>query len=479
MRRQGALLHRELLCALLLLVTLGLRPVTAQSGVPFVGLGDSIGQGVQSADASVETQPYSFLNLVAWRMGAPFPLPLIRTNIFGAVGSVDGRSRIDPGVRSYNLAVSGADAHSILYDAATATTTSQIDSETELVLFPELGSQIEIAERLMPEYVACWIGNNDALGAALAFDQLNATQLTPVADFTADFTQLVQRLDAIGAKAVFGTIPDITGIAFLMNRSDLVRFLGSDYGMADGNLTTIAAAFLVKLGLESGAIFSNPNYVLDPAEQQVITQRIDQLNDVIRHTVAAHGMALVDTHAIFDFLSAAPLDFFGLPLTTRFLGGIFSLDGVHPSNTGHALSAFFVIDALNQHYNANIPQLDAWTLYWLAYTDPHIDKDGDGRVAGRFGVGLLETLLSILSISGDSNDTLPAALPLTSEPVAATSSLAAVSDPSAALALDEYKQRTGTDLRRLSPRERIEAMHELFGTGRALKAKSKSSLHRQ
>jgi phospholipase/lecithinase/hemolysin len=458
------------MCAILLSLFLGLNSAHAQTDVPFVGLGDSIGQGVQSADANAATQPYSFLSLIAWRMGAPFPLPLIRTNIFGAVGSVDGRSRYEPTVRTNNLAVSGADVHSILYDAATAADVGQIDSETELVLFPELGSQIEIAERRRPAYVACWIGNNDALGAALAFDQLDATQLTPVAEFTADFTQLVQRLDAIGAKAAFGTIPDITGIGFLVNRNDLVRFLGSHHGLPDGSLTTLPAMFLVKLGLANGTIFSDPNYVLDPKEQQIISQHIDVLNDVIRTTVAAHGMALVDTHAIFDFLSSAPLDFFGFQLTTRFLGGIFSLDGVHPSNTGHALAAYFFIDALNQHYNANIPQLDPETLYWLTVTDPHLDKDGDGRVVGRFGAGLLETLLTILNIAGDSNDT-PAAAPTLVDPAAMTTSTAA--DTTTTSALAEYKRRTGKDLRRLSSRDRVRAMHELFGTGRGAKRGSK------
>ena len=41
----------------------------AQSAPKFVGLGDSIGEGVQSGDANEMTQPFSFLNLMAWRMG--------------------------------------------------------------------------------------------------------------------------------------------------------------------------------------------------------------------------------------------------------------------------------------------------------------------------------------------------------------------------------------------------------------------------
>ena len=186
-RSLGAGIGAALLCVLLS------SPASAQPAVPFVGLGDSIGEGVQSGDANEATQGFSFINLIGWHMGTDLSLPFIRTGWFGAVGSTDGRSRVNAATRSRNLAVSGADVASILRDAATALTTAEIDTETELVLFPETGSQIEIAERLNPAVVACWIGNNDALGAALAYDQLNATQLTPISEFTADFTELVQR----------------------------------------------------------------------------------------------------------------------------------------------------------------------------------------------------------------------------------------------------------------------------------------------
>jgi hypothetical protein len=443
--------------AVTLVVLVSAPSPRAQAGVPFVGMGDSIGEGVQSGDASAVTQGLSFLNLMAWRMGAEFPLPWIQTNFLGAVGSVDGRSRYDLSTRARNLAVSGADVTSILTDAATAVTPADIDTETELVLYPETGSQIEIAERLRPHTVAVWIGNNDALGAALAYDQLNATQLTPIPEFTARFTELVERIDALGSRAVFGTVPNISAIAFLADRHDLIRFLGTDYGLPEGHLTSIAAMMLVRLGLENGSLFSNPSFVLDPAEQAIVSAHVDAINNVIRTTVAAHGMAVADLHTIYQFLSVAPFDFFGATLSTRFLGGIFSLDGVHPSNTGHGLAAYFFIEALNQHYGSAIPQIDGGVFTFLVSTDPHIDHDGDGRVRGRFGAGLLETLLSILNISGDSNDA-SAVAPATG----AMLSIDEVQSPRTR-ALNEYMRRTGKDLRKMSRKERLDAVRALFG----------------
>ena len=74
--------------------------------------------------------------------------------------------------------------------------------------------------------------------------------------------------------------------------------------------------------------------------------------------------------------------------------------------------------------------------------------------------------MSILSISGDANES-PAALATADAPTAASTTTSLASDPAAAsLALDEYARRTGRDLRKLSPKDRQAAMRALFGLGR-------------
>jgi len=391
-----------------LCLCIGLVAGTARAqGVPFVGMGDSIGEGVQAADANYATQPYNFLNLIALRMGVPFPQPYILTGPFATVSSVDQRSRWQPTVEGFNLAVSGADVGSLLRDRADATSVGAINSETDLVLYPRQGSQIEVAEQLQPQVVACWIGNNDALGAILASDHLDASQLTPVPQFTADFTEIVLRLQAIGAKVVFGTIPDVTRIAFLIDNNDLVRFLGTDHGLPEGTWTTLPTLLGLKAGLMQPSILSDPNYVLDSTEAAIISDRIAAFNAIIRSVASAHGMAVAETGLLYEIIASGPINIAGVPITTRFLGGLFSLDGVHPSNLGQTLAAMVFIDTLNAHYGLGIPQIDAPLFAGLFLTDPSIDKDGDGTVAGRFGFGLLETLSLILGISGDTSDPLP------------------------------------------------------------------------
>ena len=97
-----------------------------------LGLGDSIGEGVQSIDANLRTQPFCYLNLLAAQLGADFSLPLIRSNPIGIVGNATLRSRLNLSIEALNLAVVGADVDSLLNDRADASNEAQIDSEIAL-----------------------------------------------------------------------------------------------------------------------------------------------------------------------------------------------------------------------------------------------------------------------------------------------------------------------------------------------------------
>lgn len=425
--------------------------MSAQSTGPlFIGMGDSIGEGVQSADANLKTQPFSFIHIISLLAGAPVPLPYIQSGLTGSVDSVSGRTRLVPSTRGLNLAISGADLESLLTGRADAGSVAEINSETDLVLFPRLGSQIEIAEALHPQLIACWIGNNDALSAVLDYDQLDGvSHLTPLSDFTTRFQQIAARLSATGAKVVFGTIPDVTKIAYLVGPQDLQRLTGSTHGLAAGSFTTLVTTASIKLGQVDPSVLANPNFVLDPAEVANINQRILEFNNVIRTTANAYGMGIADTAAVFNLLAANPPVLFGVPVTTRFLGGMFSLDGVHPSNIGQLIVAMMFVEAFNFRYGLTIPNVNANMVGQFFLKDPFIDKDGDGRVTGRFGAGLLETVSALIGWSGDSNDQLPAA------PV-----------PDSLAAVGAMERAMGIDLRNATQTERLDAVAAMFGIKR-------------
>ena len=57
-------------------------------------------------------------------------------------------------------------------------------------------------------------------------------------------------------------------------------------------------------------------------------------------------------------------------LTTDFLGGIFTLDGIHPTNTGHAVIANEFIRALNQGFDAGIRPFSVGEIAHIMHADP-------------------------------------------------------------------------------------------------------------
>jgi len=91
----------------------------------------------------------------------------------------------------------------------------------------------------------------------------------------------------------------------------------------------------------------------------------------------------------------------GVPLLLRYNGGLLSLDGVHPSDIGHALIANAFIRTMNATWHMDIPPLSKTQLASIALTDPFVDRDGNLVVRGRPLRGLLETLGPKLGISGD------------------------------------------------------------------------------
>jgi hypothetical protein len=372
----------------------------AQSPPPLVAMGDSITEGVQSLDASGRTQPNTYPNLIAGQMGVSFPLPLIQSGPLSIVNNVRGRRRVDPNALASDLAVSGETVSDILKLVAG----QPIDDEADLVLQPRTGSQMQIAQSLQSPFTLCWAGNNDVLLAVTIWYHLDASQMTSVQQFTADYAHLIAGLASWNTKAVVATIPDVTSVGFLMNRQDLVVFLGNDYGLPDGSYTTAPTALLIKLGLVDPSILQDPNFVLDAAEVATIQQRIQTFNQIIKTDAAAAGLAVADVYAALLEAQQNPPVFNGLALTRRYNGGLLSLDGVHPSDTAHGLIANVFIGAANQTYGLGIPLLTQDQLTQIADADPFIDWNQDLVVRGRPLAGIMETLGPALGISGDYND---------------------------------------------------------------------------
>ena len=352
-------------------------------------VGDSLSAGFQNGSLLDRQQRNGYAALVARQARTPLVQPLIAAPgipnvltlvspgpppiIVPAPGVSTGRD--DPFLPVTNLAVPGAN----LRDALSTRPDMPIDSLTDLVLgvpwlyFGVSKSQVEFAELYHPQTLIVWIGNNDALGAALSGD---ASHLTPLAQFQSDYSQLLNRLAATRAKLIVANIPDVTAVPFLISAEDLAAQIGLPLAVIGPILGIRAGEYVTPSALPLIAgILANPstgplppNVVLNTTEVSAVRAAVNNYNAVIAAKVAEKNGILVDINALISGVKANgyPLGD-GRVLQTRFLGGLFSLDGVHPTNTGYAIIANEFIRRINQRYGLSIASVNVLAV---ANADP-------------------------------------------------------------------------------------------------------------
>jgi hypothetical protein len=98
--------------------------------------------------------------------------------------------------------------------------------------------------------------------------------------------------------------------------------------------------------------------VLDAAEQAVARAAIAAYNQAIAQSAALHDLPVVDVHAILTDIDENGLEVGDETLTTEYLvGGLFSLDGVHPTCKGQGVIANALIDAIEDGYGVSFPRV--------------------------------------------------------------------------------------------------------------------------
>ncbi|MBL7996377.1 hypothetical protein JNM05_13495, partial [bacterium] len=87
---------------------------------------------------------------------------------------------------------------------------------------------------------------------------------------------------------------------------------------------------------------------------------IDTYNSAITAAAAANSVTVVDFNTIFNNIATTGIPYLNGAFVgnAKFLsGGLFSLDGVHPSSHGYAVVANAFIDAINTRYGSDIPKI--------------------------------------------------------------------------------------------------------------------------
>ncbi|MDF3821944.1 SGNH/GDSL hydrolase family protein [Leptospira sp. 96542] len=395
--------------------------LTQAPPIAMINLGDSLTNGDQSGSTHEFSQTSSFPQLLANQMRRRGSDVIWNNPYLNATGANAGL-RKDPSLLPYNLGINGQTTKTLI--GTTASTGGSTHIDKILSPIPEIlgkpTTQLEAAEYIgklnldRTLIITLWIGGNDVLGAVTASSGSTMTAAsinTFLSDTTAEhdlnsvknnLNATVNRLKILPRAEIFlATLPDISGIGFLVTQSDIEKIahttdnlnitsfgscqaLGfgsligtsaanSLLGQLDGNNTTLNAVI--------SGVAGNDGTCLTQAEGNLVTTRVNEINTYIRSLADANqNVHLVDIDAMFKRVLNGDVTVGGKVLgKTIGQGGVFSFDGVHPSNTGHGLIANVFIEEMNRKLGLNLANVD---LALIQTTDPYRDDDRDGFAVG-------------------------------------------------------------------------------------------------
>ncbi len=324
-----------------------------------------------------------------------------------------------------NLGIPGALAYDVLFatnkdNCASAVFAGTPNPYFDLVLRNSalnIGTQLQQALAQNPTLITLWIGNNDVLGYATSGGTAPSAP-TSATQFQQLFGGICNGISQAGKQAVIANIPNVSAIPFFttvgpqialstpwsqLAPSGVVGLIyqktGGSVGVADSlslltgsNLVTLrGSSYAPLLGLPTGKYYTDngipvptgvdttkpfgfhpqnpwPNaLMLDADEIQIANQAVLDYNNIIAATSANFGFAVVDINSVFNQIRANDFTggtkFNGVTFRTTFVtGGLFSLDGVHPTNQGQAIIANEFIKVINSKYNAQFPLVDVSTI---------------------------------------------------------------------------------------------------------------------
>jgi GDSL-like lipase/acylhydrolase family protein len=282
--------------------------------------------------------------------------------------------RSDTDHRARNLAVPGEDTASVFETIAPDDVAGKIVSGNpdgqEILKFLILGfplrsgsvSQVTAARDLDPSFILVWIGNNDLLDVATMTNP-SAVRVSP-AEFGDRYRRLLGQLADTGAGMAVANLPDPTHVAALRHASTDVTSCRTP----DGATHPVAPDDLLSIDLDPRLLPVPPcGKVLDATERAAVRATVDAFNAqiaaAVQETTTARGVqiALVDIAGTLDTIAQDGIDLNGdgtPDVTTGYLGGLFSLDGIHPTRTGNAILANVFIQAIDGTFGETISEVN-------------------------------------------------------------------------------------------------------------------------
>jgi lysophospholipase L1-like esterase len=352
--------------------------------------------------------------------------------------------RLNPAINPWDVGIPGQTAHEALFmvgavgdctvnganaQAQFVALNSLVNGESQnfwpiLAGFGQGVTQVQAATSLHAQVATVWLGNNELLKVAFSHLQAPVTSSQSLHD---DIKSIIQQLQGAGSKVAVSNLVDVMGAATFIPQPayqpTLQAYISGFLQGPPNNVpapvanaialqysTAYAAQETAQLALTPNGYFTinalfktlqtaaaqipahappvaptlSSGDFIDGTTADTVKGLNAAYNVAIGQAASETGAALVDQNAAFKAIAAAG----GVPInppkccTLAYRGGFFSLDGLHPSNTGYALTANVFINQLNTSYNLGIPAVNVGAVY---ATDPYAPGNG---VSG-FSIGRL------------------------------------------------------------------------------------------
>jgi lysophospholipase L1-like esterase len=313
-----------------------------------------------------------------------------------------------------NLGVPGAVVYDVLNATSSVTCASYLAGGSANIYFDIIlrgkGTQFVQAKSLKPTFVTLWIGNNDVLGFSTS-GGTSPSSPTNTNTFQALYAQLGDSIASLGAKVAVANIPDVTAIPYFTTvgsamakqlpwalikaagapgvfyqahgntSADLTYAYADSAALAGGTvlITLPGSTYASLIGQATGQFYRDNGYpaipagidttkpfglhpqnpwpdalILDASEISTAKTATASFNSTIASVANAKGFGLVDINSFFNTIALQGLYENGIGFSAQyFVGGLFSLDGVHPTSRGQAVLANEFLKVINNKFGAS------------------------------------------------------------------------------------------------------------------------------
>jgi lysophospholipase L1-like esterase len=350
-----------------------------------VVVGDSVTAGFENFSLYDSAQIHGYPALIAQQAGVGLPLPLVSyPGIPPALTLGPGNTllrasgigfRYNPAEQTLNLSVPGftladGQAHTFnLFALLQAGTNANVIDLMAFEVLAPLGptlqpcavesfdpgtgnltlSEVDCATKLNPSTIIVSLGNNDAL-QSLTFGMLP----TDPGTFAAQYQAIVTKLKSTGANLLLANIPDVSILPFLVP-VPAVKVQCSGKVPANATDADYIVPDILSVVPSADLCNATPLQVRPAALIQATRAATMAYNQIIAGIAkSTPGVAVADVNGLLAKVAANGYKVGPDTITTAYLGGIFSLDGIHPTTTGQAVLANLFIETMNSQLNMNI-----------------------------------------------------------------------------------------------------------------------------